>query len=569
MGRDRVKAGELFEFDDTVLPEGEPLDRVKSVLRVMRYVSLILISIFYLAANSSPLIVRFMVVAAMLAEALLIQNLYHYCETKASLLGLILVETMGIAIVILAMGGVESPFVWYALNPVVLSAIFLPALYCWLTMLLFMFTAFAATAIIPGFSGGAAGFLLQHLDLIMIFLVLTLIAQTLGFLINQLADSCAKLEQANLISRNSLEHISSLYQALEAFSIQDAEKLADLLGLYSVKLCAAPAACLLSDTDHDDRPVLKIYDVNKIMPCDLWERLIKQIWETVGKSPEGAYRETEAGKLIYIPIKANSQNLGILACVLSKNEENCGQKYKSLNYLADLGGITMERIRGERLWGRLLVSEEQNRIAGEIHDGVSQYLFSIKCAVHNLSRQDAFLQDESIQQQLALIRTTATKASQELRSSIYKLSSYKRGESLFLDNLASYLDDLASLHNIKANLQHEGSEESLTPALRRALYRLIRESSSNAIRHGQCTSLDIRLWMTVGCTVLEVEDNGCGYKIKAQNKATKEGGLGTRNMRQLVEYLGGKMEITSEPGDKTLLRFTIPDKKLDIREVVR
>jgi signal transduction histidine kinase len=86
---------------------------------------------------------------------------------------------------------------------------------------------------------------------------------------------------------------------------------------------------------------------------------------------------------------------------------------KSLSFLANLGGITLDRLQADNLYTQLLISEEQNRIASEIHDGVSQYLFSLGCSLHNLSKQQLNLQDVTVQQQLKLLESLVNRASSD------------------------------------------------------------------------------------------------------------------------------------------------------------
>ena len=165
-----------------------------------------------------------------------------------------------------------------------------------------------------------------------------------------------------------------------------------------------------------------------------------------------------------------------------------------------------------------------------------------------------------IREQFKLIEATAGRASQELRASIYQLSPYKRGEAIFLDKLASFLDELGRLNGIHVDLEAEGSEEVLSPALRKGLYRIVREASSNALRHGKCSSLHVSLSMSPVQTILEIRDNGCGYQAYNHIPAAAHGGLGIQNMQHLATRFNGAMEIHSQLGQGTLIRCSFPKR---------
>lgn len=202
----------------------------------------------------------------------------------------------------------------------------------------------------------------------------------------------------------------------------------------------------------------------------------------------------------------------------------------------------------------LLVVQEQNRIANEIHDGVSQHLFGIVYALHSLGRQQASIPDPNIQEQLRLISETATGAARELRASIYRIKPSQRASETFIATLTAYLDDLAKLNDVRVNFVTNGSEDSVSPALRQAITRIIKEAVANAIRHGHCSTVDIDLAMLPGITELEIVDDGGGF----EPNAIKEKGLGLNNMAELMANLNGSFQIESLPGKGTCVFCKMP-----------
>ncbi len=568
--------GFIFKDNSNAL---NPEHYVRQSLLVSRYLLFFLTSAFYLAGPPYfPVIVKFIVVLSFLAATVLAQNLYDNWGLMP--LKIIIIETIGIAWLTLPTGGLDSGFVWYALNPIFAAAVYLPGFFCWLTLVLFIGTVLTTSMVFAGLPASPLASFTGHMGILLVFVMTTSLAQVVVSLSRRLGAAYTSLAKANIAKMRSLQHISDLYQALEAFSIrEDSAELADTLAAYANKLCNAPAACFLLEGIEENRPtgaasILRVANQDSAQdsaePEIDWVNEMDLLWNR-SKPGDGLMLQSlpsETGLLVAVPVLAQEECFGLLAYLQlpevgepSKAGEAPEDKKQALIFLAGIAGIVMERLKTDKLWERLLVSEEQNRIANEIHDGVSQYLFSMVCALDTLAKEPAHLQEARIQEQLRLVAGTANLAARELRVSIYKLSPRKRGESLFVDNLAAYLDDLGRLNGTLVDLQAEGSEEFLSPALRKGLYRIVREASGNAVRHGKCSSLEVRLSMLPKRTVLEVKDDGCGYKATVNNVASScKDGLGNGNMYQLAVSFNGDLEIQSEPGQGTLVRFSIPSK---------
>lgn len=557
--------------------------QLRHSILIVRYLLFIITSAFYLAGPPhARMHIKVVVVLTMLIATVLAQNLYStwqpqnkgLCPDRTgslkenddwSITKLIIVETIGIALLTIPTGGLNSPFIWYALNPIIIAAVCLPVYRCWLVLALFLTSATSASSIYPGINGTIASFLFENTSTLFVFFLTTSLAQVAGSLYNRLGIAYEKLAASHQLSERSLEYISSLYQALEAFSSQeDRAQLAEVLASYAAKLCDRPAACYLrqevEQSELSEPTILCVSGSTEEQQDIDWQRMLYTMWNQV--EPGQALLLSvidEDRQLIAVPVESNAEYFGILAYVQTREAAGyLAERQKSLAFLAELGGIVLERMKGDRLWGRLLVSEEQNRISNEIHDGIAQYLFSIVMSLHSISKVDSHLQAPSIQKQLRLIEETAKRASSELRASIYQLNPGKRGESLFVDNLASYLDDLGRLNGIKVDLQAEGCEELISPALRKILYRIVRESCSNAIRHGGCQTLEISLDMSPGRTVLEIADDGRGLPKPEDRGKDWKPGLGIKNITQLVAQFDGELEIKNRPGRGTLVRCTIP-----------
>lgn len=545
----------------SVLPEDVLGGR--RVLKLFRYISWFLTSIFYLRSSSDyPVLFQIVVVLGLLLASWVAVRLYsHSKKNPSNVFGTIVIDTLFVGILLLIpTGGINSPFMWYALNPVFMAISLLPVIYCW-GVLGILSAAVAGSAIYYGNGINILNQFKDNLWFSLVFLLLITAALLFARLNKQVSEAYEKLSDTHQSTERLLDHISDLYQALESFSVgENPRHSAGLLATYARKLTGSRAGfCYIAQEYYDY--LWETSDPDGILAY-YRRRELDKLWKLAKEGQARVYRlplehsVLEGREIVFVPLQSDSFLLGLLGYVMYTGHKNFENESRALRYLAELVATVMERQKAEDLSARLMVVEEQNRIANEIHDGVSQQLFSVVYALHALSQKKGLLQEREVQKQLNLIKRTANQAAKDLRASIYRISPNKRGEQVFLAGVSSYLEDLAKLNSIDVEFLPEGSEESLSPALRKALYRIIREATSNAIRHGKCDSIKVILKMTPVRVSLQIIDDGRGFIADEQKQ---QSGLGLVNMRSLMATFNGSFTIDSYPGSGTIITCVAPD----------
>ena len=409
----------------------------RRTLALFRYLSWLITSLYFLNSNHTlPLPLIAGIILALLLASWLVVRLYSRNREKPKLtIGIVSIDVLFIAIVILPTGGLESPFVWYAINPVFMAISLLPAAY-YMAVIGAIVAIFSGSALFQGYSISLTEWMNDPWFALEYLLLLT--AAMLFMRLNKrLSLAYEKLARVHHSTERVLEYIIDLHQAMEAFSIgEDPRQLAALLATYAGKLTGAPAGyCYLLQGQYkfwwekwDPDRLLNYIDASEA----------EMIWQQIRGQHSLEYRypaekyNLVSKELICIPISSTSSSYGLLGMVVNEGQQLNVNENRAVHYLAELVAIVLERLKTEDLASSLLVSEEQNRIANEIHDTVSQRLFSIVYSLHALAqKKQASLQDDEIQRQLALIKNTASTAAKELRSSIYRISPDKRG-SMYL-----------------------------------------------------------------------------------------------------------------------------------------
>jgi signal transduction histidine kinase len=197
--------------------------------------------------------------------------------------------------------------------------------------------------------------------------------------------------------------------------------------------------------------------------------------------------------------------------------------------------------------------EERNRIARELHDAVTQKLFSLRLTVEAaatlLDRDPARAAAE-----LATVRELAADATGELRAIMVGLRPVDlAGDGLDVA-LRKQADLLDRVH--RASVRFTGEPVAgMSAARQEAAYRIAQEALHNALRHGDPRHVVITLAVADGAAELRITDDGTGFDTDVDTSAAR---LGLASMRERAAAVGGRLSVTSEPGVGATVRLTVP-----------
>ena len=376
------------------------------------------------------------------------------------------------------------------------------------------------------------------------------------------------------LAEKTLEHITSLYEAVETVSMrEDPQKAIDLFAAYARALTGCEKVIFWLEAPPEPKAGKELgsfYAVKGkkiVFPEEVWRTSLLEAWSEIRHAPRPLIKEVEAGdpfqnkqgQLLCVPVGSRARCFGMLAALQLQDRYNVEVIIQTLSFLSELGAIAIERVMADHFAHKLLVIEEQDRIANEIHDSISQNLFSIVYGLDALHKKMIASIEPEQQQTLTMIRDLAAQTARELRSLIHRLSPRHRGDNAFLNEVGTYLDSLANLNGLSIDFQVEGREEFLNQSARWAFYRIIKEATSNAVRHGGCSKITVKLVMNPLYSNLEIMDNGRGFDVSLYSKPSKTGGkLGLVNIRELALTLKGRLNIESEIGKGTTVHCSVP-----------
>ncbi len=202
---------------------------------------------------------------------------------------------------------------------------------------------------------------------------------------------------------------------------------------------------------------------------------------------------------------------------------------------------------------RAAVMAERERLARELHDSVTQTLYSLTLFAEWTRGLVEAQEWQPAKERLDRIGEIAQQALKEMRLLVYEL----RPSALEQDGLIGALQRRLGAVEQRAGVQTQLIAESplrLTPVVAEGMYRIAQEALNNALKHAAATQVTIEIKGNGHGTILAVSDNGNGFDPTVVNG---RGGLGLTSMRERATQLGGMLEVISQLGQGTTIKFSL------------
>jgi len=203
----------------------------------------------------------------------------------------------------------------------------------------------------------------------------------------------------------------------------------------------------------------------------------------------------------------------------------------------------------------LAVAEERNRLARDLHDSVTQSLYSLTLFAEAASEELNAGEVETTKSHLKDLRETSRQALQEMRLMVFELRPPELEIKGFTIALQERLEAVEARTGIETVLDMS-LEKRLPSNIELGLYSIAREALNNILKHSHATKMKITLQKKMGSIIFEIQDNGIGLDaLKASNSA----GLGIKGMKERADQIGANLTLENAPESGTLLRVEVPD----------
>ncbi|MDO8885496.1 GAF domain-containing sensor histidine kinase [Candidatus Oleimmundimicrobium sp.] len=276
-----------------------------------------------------------------------------------------------------------------------------------------------------------------------------------------------------------------------------------------------------------------------------------------GLSKKGEGREEW---LACFPLKVQDKKIGILIVVTPKLFDDKNKIVAGI--LANLGAMAIKNARLIEERKKLVLIDERNRIASEIHDGVIQSLFGVNIGLETY-RSLLLKRPEEADGLLKELEGEVSLAIQELRNYIFDLQKSHLIEEVGLTKaLKMYVNQFSGFYETTINFTVEGTEQDLSHDVQKKICHIMQEALNNVVRHAEADCVDVKLVFGKGIVKLVVCDDGKGFDVrKAFLDVAERGNLGLFGMKDKVESLNGSLNIVSNIGAGTKVEAIIPTKE--------
>lgn len=203
--------------------------------------------------------------------------------------------------------------------------------------------------------------------------------------------------------------------------------------------------------------------------------------------------------------------------------------------------------------------DERKRIARELHDDTAQALAALLIRLRVArDAKDSATRDAQLEE----VRSKMVETMEGIRRFARGLRPPALEEVGVVTAIAEHARSLSEMTGVQVEVEADHVDRQLSPDGELALYRILQEALSNAVRHAGAQTVRLRVQCANQNVVARVVDDGNGFVV-ADEAERRGGGLGLFGMQERAEYVGGSVTIESRVGEGTSVGVAIPVNQRD------
>jgi signal transduction histidine kinase len=264
--------------------------------------------------------------------------------------------------------------------------------------------------------------------------------------------------------------------------------------------------------------------------------------------------------ILSVPMKTRQRTVGVLSVYNKEGDVGFTDRDAELaTFFANQAAAAIENARLYEQTREYAVVEERNRLARDLHDSVTQSLFSVtllsEAALSLLDRDPA-----KARERLERANELAQGALAEMRALIFQLRPMTLQEEGLISALKKHLSALHSRHGPVVELQVTGSVRRLSAPIEDAAFGIVQESLNNVVKHANAPRTQVQLHFGPDALGVATVDNGVGFDPAAARLTPT---LGMSSMRERAEGIGGRLVVESAPAQGTKISAELPIHHVD------
>lgn len=261
-----------------------------------------------------------------------------------------------------------------------------------------------------------------------------------------------------------------------------------------------------------------------------------------------------------VPLKLQDRVFGLISLSSEQPDSYTAHHARLAMGIAAIAASAIENARLYERAKELAVMQERARLARDLHDSVTQSLFSLGIMAR-AARTQHDRGAPALTATLDRIGTLAQEALTEMRALLFEL----RPDALIEEGLRRALERLVASYRARSDLDvsftaTDDTDQRLSPESETAIFRIAQEALSNAAKHAHAATVAVTLTADRETLTLTVRDSGKGFDSGAEHETVSEApgasGFGLRIMRERAATAGLNLRIESAPGAGTRVTVT-------------
>jgi PAS domain S-box-containing protein len=273
--------------------------------------------------------------------------------------------------------------------------------------------------------------------------------------------------------------------------------------------------------------------------------------------------------LLSVPLIIQDEPYGAITLYYHEPRQFSEEEQRLALSVAHQAALAIETARLREQAEEAAALAERSRLARELHDSVTQSLYSVTLYAEASARVLTEGNHQTAADYLRELRDTAQEALREMRLLIFELRPLELEKVGLAAALQTRLKAVEARGGLQTELQVDGMEagreiKQLPPAIQEELYHITQEALNNVLKHAKAQHVHVHLRLLDAGACVEVWDDGFGFEPA---RIQEKGGLGIAGMHERAERIGGHLLIESAPGRGTKVSIIVPLSPLSLKEV--
>ena len=270
--------------------------------------------------------------------------------------------------------------------------------------------------------------------------------------------------------------------------------------------------------------------------------------------------------LVGIPIHLGQEKVGFLVLFGLQPDFFKSEDIELLEAVARQLSLAIENIHLRERIAASAVLDERQRLARDLHDSVTQLLYSQVLFADAATKAMRSGQSEKIQHYLSRLSESARNALREMRLLLYRLIPFALSQLGLAGALQRRLELVEQRAGMETHFVYNLSIP-LSTDTEEGLYFIAEEALNNVVKHAGANTVWLRIHLVDGYIEMKIKDDGIGFTNDGVSS-----GLGLGNMQERATSLGGNLAIESVKSGGTQLRVRLPYSiqnifKADLEEI--